>query len=194
MMKFYLSIFIVLLWAGVSLAQDTVPSKIKEVTLFSNQALIKREVKTRVQKGLNEINLEIQAFAVDRNSISAKVFGDGEIVSVQYRETFLKVSPRPKIKELESKIEELGKSKRKLLDERETLKKKETFLNSVIDFAKTKVPEDMKTNFPSTESLEKTLGFLGTNLQGINEGRQSIDFRVREIDIIFLLANSGFSE
>jgi hypothetical protein len=46
-------------------AEKTVPSQIKEVTLFSGQALVKKEAFTTVQKGLNDLFLEIEAFSVD---------------------------------------------------------------------------------------------------------------------------------
>ncbi len=181
-MKQAIGILIIFLWTAISFAQVTVSSEIKEVTLFANQALIKREAKTQVGKGLNEITLEIKAFSVDKDSISAKVFGEGEILSVQYRESFLKEPPQVEIKTLVQKIEELQKSKRKSLDEQEVLNKKQSFLNSIIDFSKTQVPQDMKTNFPGTETLKKMLNFLETNLQSTTEKRRSLDFEIVEID------------
>ena len=57
----------------LSFAQETVPSQIKEVTLFTNQALVKREAKANLRKGLNEILIELQAFQVDRDSVTAKL-------------------------------------------------------------------------------------------------------------------------
>jgi len=83
-----------LLGAPLSFAQETVPSQIKEVILFSNQALVKREAKADLRKGLNHILIELQAFQVDRDSVTAKVFGEGEIYSVQFKEIFLKESPQ----------------------------------------------------------------------------------------------------
>ncbi|MCK4485662.1 MAG: hypothetical protein KAU38_02750, partial [Desulfobacterales bacterium] len=76
-----LSLFLLALSLGTTLcfAQEGAPSRIKEVTLFSNQALIHREANLRAHKGLNEILLELEAFRVDVDSVSAKVFGDGQI-------------------------------------------------------------------------------------------------------------------
>ena len=72
-----ISIFVLKL--NLVFSEVTVPSKIKEVTLFSDQALIKREACLEVKKGLNEILLELEAFSLDKDSVSARVFGAGEV-------------------------------------------------------------------------------------------------------------------
>ena len=171
-----------LLGASLSLAQETVPSHIKEVTLFSNQALVKRQAEVKVHKGLNELFLELQAFQVDRDSVSARVFGEGEVFSVQFKEIYVRESPQENIRALEQKIKELKKSKRILLDEKGVFSKKEKFLFSIIDFSQTQVPQDIKTSYPKIEDLEKTLAFLSDSFQIINGKKQSLDSRIEEID------------
>lgn len=162
-------------------AGQTVPSQIKEVTLFSSQALVKREAFTTVQKGLNELLLEIEAFRVDQDSITAKVFGAGEIFSVQFKGIPIKESPRENIKALEQKINELKRSKRVLVDKKEVLNKEESFLVSLIDFSKTQIPREIKTSFPNMEDLTKTLVFLSSNFQKINDEKQSLDASIEEV-------------
>jgi uncharacterized protein (TIGR02231 family) len=171
-----------LLVASLSFAQESASSHIKEVTLFSNQALVKREVTAKLHNGLNEISIELQAFRVDRDSVSARVFGEGEIYSVQLKEVFLKESPHEKIEALEQKIRELMRSKRILLDEKVVLGNREKFLSSIIDFAKTQVPRDIKSSFPKIEDLQKTLTFLSDNFQTINKKKQSLDVQIEEIE------------
>jgi uncharacterized protein (TIGR02231 family) len=171
-----------LLGAPLSFAQETVPSQIKEVILFSNQALVKREAKADLRRGLNHILIELQAFQVDRDSVTAKVFGEGEIYSVQFKEIYLKESPQEKIKTLERKIKELKESKRTLLDEKQVLNNREKFLGSIIDFSKTQVPQDMKTSFPKIQDLEKTLAFLSEHFQTINSKKQSLDGQIEKIE------------
>ena len=162
-------------------AGQTVPSQIKEVTLFSRQALVKREAFATVQKGLNELLLEIEAFRVDQDSITAKVFGAGEIFSVQFKGIPIKESPRENIKALEQKINELKRSKRVLADKKEVLNKEESFLVSLIDFSKTQIPREIKTSFPNMENLTKTLIFLSSNFQKINDEKQSLDASIEEV-------------
>lgn len=167
---------------SVSTAQAGVPSQIQEVTLFSNQALVTREAKIDVHEGLNEILLDVDAFRVDSDSVSARVFGDGELYSVQLKEIYLKEAPQENIRALEEKLRELNASRKALEDGKAVLKSKEQFLGSVIDFAKTQLPQDIKTSFPKTEDLEKTLTFLGSHFEQIHNQRQALNEKTESID------------
>jgi uncharacterized protein (TIGR02231 family) len=171
--------FLVAPWAH---AGQTVSSKIKEVTLFSGQALVKREAFVSVQKGINELLIEIDAFLIDADSVTAKVFGAGEIIGVQFKKIPLKEAPQQKIKDLMQKIEELRRSRRQLSDQREILEKKESFLKSLIDFSKAQIPKDIQTRFPNMEDLAKALEFLSSNFQKIKEEKQSLDVSMKEIE------------
>jgi uncharacterized protein (TIGR02231 family) len=174
-----LCVFLIVSFAS---AEQTVISQIKEVTIFAGQALVKREASATIQKGLNELLLEVQAFHVDKDSVTARVFGQGEIFSVQFKEIPLKESPQENIKALEDKIKELKRSKRVLVDQKEVLRSKESFLASLIDFSKTQIPQELKTSFPDLEELTRTLLFLGSSLEEINKQTQSLDASIERIE------------
>ncbi len=169
------------LMAAVASA-EAVPSRIKEVTLFPNKALIKREAVVTAGKGRQEILIEVDAYRIDHDSVSAKVFGDGEIFSVQFREMPLTEAPQEKIKALEQKLKGLKKARRALNDDKEVLKSKEQFVRSVIQFSEQQVPKEIKTAFPKAEDLEKILRFINANLQSINSQKQTIDARIEDLD------------
>ncbi len=171
-----------LVWVSVSAAQAVVPSQIQEVTLFSNEAMVTRQATVHVHKGVNEILLGVDAFGVDSDSVSARVFGDGELYSVQLKEIYLKEAPQENIRILEKKLQELKASRKTLADNKAVLKSKEKFLFAVIDFSKTQLPLDMKTSFPKTEDLEKTLTFLGSHFEQIHQQRQALDEKTESID------------
>lgn len=163
-------------------AGQVIPSKIKEVTLFAGQALVKRQAIATVQMGLNELLIETEAFWVDRDSVTAKVFGAGEIFSVQFKEIPVKESPQGKIKVLKQKIKELEKSKNALSDEKMVLTKKASFLESLIDFSKTQIPEEIKTRFPKVEELDQILSFISSSYQKINNEKQALDASIKETE------------
>jgi len=173
-----LASFVVLPYAH---AGQVVPSQIREVTLFSGQALVKREAVVSVQKGLNELLIKIEAFRIDRDSVTAKVFGAGEILSVQFKEIPLQEEAQQKVKDLIHKIEELRRAKGQISDQRKVLEKKESFLESLIDFSKAQIPQDIKTTFPNMQDLAKALEFLGSNLQEISAEKQSLDVSMKEV-------------
>ena len=111
----------------LSFAQENVPSRITEVTLFSNQAQITREATVQAKDGLNEFALEVGAFRVDSDSVSAKIFGEGEIYGVQLKRIPMKEAPQENIKALEEKITDLVRSIRSLQNEKKVLEKREAF-------------------------------------------------------------------
>ncbi|MBN1930442.1 MAG: mucoidy inhibitor MuiA family protein [Desulfobacterales bacterium] len=166
---------VLLLSASVSFAAEIIPSEIKEVTLFSNQALVTREAFQVIQQGFQELLLEVDAFRVDEDSVSAKVFGEGEILSVQFKEIATTESPQENIRSLERKIKDLKQSNRKLMDEKSVLNKQEQFLDALIRFSEVQIPKDMQTRFPESKDLNQTLDFLTSGFQKINGQKQSIE-------------------
>jgi len=176
-----------------SISDETISSKIVEVTLFTDQALVKRKATTRVGKGLKELLLEVEAFNVDSDSVSSKVYGAGEIYSVQLREIYLKEEPQQNIKELKERIKALTDKRNALQYNVNVLNKKDEFLNSLIDFSKSEIPKELKTSFPSINNLEKTLLFLDTNLEELNKKRQNIDLKIVDIDKDINLLNNELS-
>lgn len=157
-------------------------SVIESVTLFSNQALITRSASTSVQKGQNEIELEIDSFHIDPDSVTARVFGQGEIYSVQYKEVPVKESSQDKIRDIVENIEQLQNEKQGFNNRKKSLLKNEAFLDAFIDFSKTQISKELKTDLPDTEGLNQTIAFLSTNYQKIYAEIQSIDVAVAEID------------
>lgn len=183
MKKLWFAIVLVLVMAVTSaFAEEIISSRITEVTLFSGEALVKRNAATKVHAGMQELLIEVEAFRVDRDSVSAKVFGVGEVYGVQFKEIAVKESPQEKIHEIEQKIKDLKHSQRVLLDQRDLLSKKEKFLGSLLTFAEVQVSKDMQTRFPKIEDLNKTLAFLGSQFQTINKGRQALDLKLGTLD------------
>lgn len=181
--KWFIFNLVFLLLVPFSFAQEMVTtSEIKEVTLFSHHALVKRESIVRVNKGLNKLFLELKEFHVEKDSISAKIFGEGEILSVQSRDVYLKESLQEGINTLEQKVKKLKESKRILMDKKDVLNKKELFLNSFIDLSQPQFHEDIKAGLFKITDLEKHLSFIASNFQDINEKKGILDLKIEEID------------
>ena len=176
-----LALFLV---TGITLtfSQDIMTSEIKDVVLFTNQALVTRVVKADVKKGLNEIGVEVEAFAVDKDSVQAKVYGDGEVYSVQFKEVPLKDEPQENIRQLTEEIQKLRDQKESLKNQKITLNKQKSFLNSFISFAQVQVPEDIKTSLPKSEDLNRTFSFLAQGYNDVHKGEEALDKDIRELD------------
>jgi uncharacterized protein (TIGR02231 family) len=179
--KWFIFNLALLIFVPLSFAQEMVTSEIKKVTLYSNQALVKREAIVKVNKGLNDLFLELEAYNVDKDSISAKVIGEGEILSIQSKDVYLKGSHQENINALEQKIKELKVSKRTLMDKKYMLEKKELFLDSLIDLSHPQFPQDKKI-FLKIAELKEILDFIASSFQSIHEEKRSLDLRIEDID------------
>ncbi len=173
---------ICLLITGASFAQTTTPSQVKKVTLFSDQALVTRQADVKIAAGLNMILLESAASNIEADSLQASVFGEGEVYSVQMKDVYLKEQPQENIKILQDKIKDLQEARRALTDREGVFNKKSMFLDSVVNFSNTQVPQEIKTSFPKTEDLQKTLIFLDDGYSAISKDKQALDLKVSELD------------
>ncbi len=159
-----------------------VPTTISDVTLFSNQALVTRKAGMDVHQGVNEIQISIDAFRIDTDSVTARVFGEGEILSVQYKELPVVEAPQDIIKNIVKKIEALQNNRQELVDKKRILQNKASFLGAFLDFSQTQIPKDIKTRLPTVEDLENTLAFLDTGFGKIYSGLQSLDIELKKRD------------
>ena len=159
-----------------------VSTTISDVTLFSNQALVTRKARMDVHQGVNEIQISIDAFRIDTDSVTARVFGEGEILSVQYKELPVVEAPQDIINNIAKKIEALQNNRQELVDKKRILQNKASFLGAFLDFSQTQIPKDIKTRLPTVEDLENTLAFLDTGFGKIYSGLQSLDIELKKRD------------
>ncbi|GBC63414.1 hypothetical protein DENIS_4408 [Desulfonema ishimotonii] len=157
-------------------------NRIEEVVVFKDRAYVKRRAQVAAARGINRVLMEILALEPDPDSIQAAVRGDGELLSVQYREIPVRESPRQDVQTLEKKRKQLVHKKSALLGERAVKEKQTVFLDSVLGFADTEIPKSLKTQFPDTEDLENLLGFLGENYQQIGAQARDLDKRVEVLE------------
>ena len=163
-------------------ASQFVSSRISEVTLFSNQAMVVREGQTHLKPGMNELLVETTAFNVDKDSVSAQVFGNGEMVSVQIKHIPLADFPQGQVNSLTEKLRKLTQSRKGLSDKKRVLIKKESFLEGLIDFSKTQIPKDVQTHYPKMEDVQETLSFIGSTSTVIYTESQALDIALEDMD------------
>ena len=172
---------------NIGMMQDVViddprHNKITHVTVFSDRGLISRQVTATAVPGLNRFAVEAKAFAIDGDSVQARVFGQGEILGVQYLSEPVVSHPQQAVYELTQQQRELKRQRKSLQSRKETLQKQKKFLDSVIDFAQVQVPREVKTAFPSQERLKETLEFLDTNFDTLNQSDDNLDQQTEELE------------
>jgi len=177
-----ITILISLVLATGAEAEQTIASHIKSVTLYLDRALVTREATAQIGPGMQTLLIELEAFRIDPDGVLARVFGTGEVYGVQYREVPVIESPREGIRVIKKQIEDLEKQKQAVLDQKNVLAKQVLFLDALIDFSQTQVPQDIKTSFPKVDELQKTLSFLGSSYQKIYNQQQDQAIKVKAID------------
>lgn len=167
---------------SLAFAQESVVSPVKEVTVYTSGAMVTREGSAKIGKGIQELLVEVQAFSLDKDSLTARIFGEGEVQGVEYREIPVAEPPQEGVKRLEEKVTKLKSSKRRLADEREVLDKKELFLTSLIKSSGVPDKPEAKIALPKVQELEQMLAFLGASFKNINENREPLDERLEELE------------
>jgi uncharacterized protein (TIGR02231 family) len=175
-----LIIFICLL--GSAYAEQYVSTKISEVTLFSNQALVIREGRADLIPGMNQLLVETTAFSIDQDALTAQVFGSGEMISVQFKLVPLSEYPQDQVRTIRDKLREKQQARRVLTDKKTVLEKKAAFLDGLIDFSKIQIPKDVQTSFPNMEDVRETMDFIGATASMIDTENQNIDKAIFETD------------
>ena len=169
-------------------ADQMIDSQIQAVTLYLDRAMITRVATAKINAGMQTLLIEMQAFRIDPDAVSARVFGAGEVYGVQYREDPVIDSPQEGIRLLKEQIKDLEKQKQTILDKQKVLAKQTLFLDSLVDFSKTQLPQDIKTDFPKTDELQKTLSFLGSSYQKVFAQQQdyalTVDALQRQIALL----------
>ena len=89
-------------------------NRIAEVVVFMDRAHLKRRARVEVVAGRNRILVEVEAFEVASESALAQVRGDGNILSVQYRELPADLAPQEDVADLEQKGRELARRRKAL--------------------------------------------------------------------------------
>ena len=172
-------------WTGAALAA-TAPSRIQAVTVYSDRARVVRTAEAAVTAGLNEIQLQTTAFHLDHESVMARVFGEGELFGVQYRQVPIEAYPQEKIETLRSRLRDLERALEALNDEKAVLDRRRAFLDSFIEFSKVQVPREIQTRLPDAPALESTLTFVERGYTDANAQQQALDLKIearrREID------------
>jgi uncharacterized protein (TIGR02231 family) len=157
-------------------------NRLSEVVVFTDQAYLKRQARVQAQSGLNRFFMEIRAFAVDADSAQARVYGEGEILSVQYKEMPVKEMPQEEVRAFDQKKEQLSRQRKEFENQKAVYEKQRKFLDSMIGFAEIELPKEVRTQFPKTEELKTMLNFLGENYQTLSEKQGELDRQIEELD------------
>ena len=173
--------------AAAAASSAPVPSSIQQVTVYADRARVMRSATAEVISGMNTIQIEVAAFRLEPESVMARVFGDGELYGVQYRQIPVADKPQKNIQSLEERVRDLSRTIDALIRQKEVLDKRRAFLDSFVEFSKVQVPRELQTRLPEASTLENILSFLERGYTDANTRQPAldndIDARQREMEV-----------
>lgn len=143
-------------------------SKIRNVVVFTQSAMIKKEARFPVKKGENIVRLtEITPYLVDA-SIQVSIDGKAavKISEIKVAETYLKKVPQDKIQKLQARLDNLEDVMKATSNEISGISSSTEFLKKVIPFSQNQKVTQAEVE-AHTRFLEKTLAVNYARIAGI---------------------------
>jgi len=166
-----------------------VASEITAVTVYAGDALVTREAASRTGAETARLVVETDVARIARDSVSASVYGEGEILGVRIVRMPVAAAPLEKIRELEAKLGSLKEKRQAVADAKEALGRQEAFLNSLIRGIGKETGEDTggnaaggATRMPGVQELESYLSFFDRQFSTIFERRRKADAEIASLD------------
>lgn len=179
-------------------AQDIIAdSKINQVTVYAQGALVNRIALLKLSTGTQKIIFSDIIPQIDENSL--RVSGEGsaqvKILGASFKKEFLKESPTEMIAKLQEEIQQTNDDINKFNNTKLVLQDKKAFLDSVSLFSHGQLPKELVTKMPAATELEDTLKFLDVKLRdnykeivdtelAMREALKKLDVLTRELNNI----------
>lgn len=158
-------------------------SRISEVTVYPQAALITRSAKLQLDPGLQDIIFKNIVSDIDEDSLRVSAIDADEvrILGAKVKKEFLKEEASARVKELQANIQKLEDSFKMLQNNKNILADEKKFLDSIRLFSGKQVPKDLVTRMPAAKELDDTLKFLDVKLKENYAQALEIDLKAREI-------------
>jgi len=167
---------------------------IDQVTVFTDQAQVKRCASTSLKLGLNVVSVEVSAFKVYSDTVQAEVFASGNIIGVQYKEIPLKQFRQANFEQLESEKKQLQQDLRLLDQKRENELKRRKFVDSIVKFSDIQVPQEIQTSLVSVEKMRDIMGFISESYEDISQSIKALEIKIEEYNNSIKLIDQQFKE
>lgn len=141
-------------------------SRIKNVFIYPDSALVERVTSLNLEKGSHEIIFPNIVSEIDENSLRISVSGEAiiQLFGAKVKKEYLEEIPSERINKLKGEIRNLEDQIKKLQNKKSLLSVKKNFLDSIVLFSEEQIPKEMVTKLPATDDLKTLLIFLDEEL------------------------------
>jgi uncharacterized protein (TIGR02231 family) len=179
-------VFGLILFCGYVFASEIeVESRISEVTVYPDSALLSRVANLKLNPGEYKVIFSNIIPEVDENSLRVSAQGTTEVklFGAQVKKEFLEEAPSERIKQLKDEIQKLEDDIRREQDLNKLLLEEKNFLDSIRLFSNGQIPKDLVTKMPTGQDLDNTLKFLDTKLKENYVQVLECELKIRDLEL-----------
>lgn len=165
--------------AGAELRAD---SKIAQVTVYADRALVTRSATVHLQRGESELLFVALPAGISEDSVSAAIRqGAGRIVGLELQRQFLGEPQNEKIRGLQKELEELGDKQKELSGHAEIHRKQLEFADKLQIYQIDKASKELAIKETKVEEWSRVLGFLEKTRAERLTAQLKIELELREL-------------
>jgi len=170
--------------AGATVAAEFTPkSRVVEVTVYRQAALVTREIRLTLPPGSHRIVLSGLPSVADPDSV--RVNGTGstgiEIGGVEVQREFRQPNPTPEYRQVERELDELNHRLSMLTDRRQSIAALREFLAGLKASGGQESSRDVRTKGFAVESWQKAFDFFSSRLDALSEEERRLDETQRDL-------------
>ncbi|MBW2146518.1 MAG: mucoidy inhibitor MuiA family protein [Deltaproteobacteria bacterium] len=169
----------------VNAVQETVEvhSRVAEVTVYPDRAIVTRTARMELKKGSSRIAFTgLPAVLIDN---AVRVSGSGEILlrlfGTEVKRVFLKSEPVNRVVDIKTKIKELSNGEQSLKDREDVLIAREKFLDSIQIHAADQASRELKMQKMDSGVWEEAIRFIFADKESTRRATREAQRERREI-------------
>jgi len=159
------------------------PSRVIEVIVYRQQALLTREARLTLPPGDHRVVLREIPSVADPNSVRVTGAGTGGITigGVEVRQEFRPPNLTPEYRDLEKELQDLSRQQAALDDRQKSISALREFLGSLKASAGQESSKDLLAKGFAVESWQKAFGFLSERLDGLSGEEREMNAKRKDL-------------
>ncbi len=164
-------------------SEIAVESRITEVTIYPDSALVNRQAALKLNPGEYQVIFSDIIPDVDENSlrVSGKGSVEFKLFGAQLKREYLEEVPSEKIKELQQQIQKIEDDIKQTHNLRSLLGEEKNFLDSIRLFSNGQIPKDLVTKMPLPKELDEMLKFMDEKLKDNYAQALDCELKIRDL-------------
>ncbi len=169
-----------------------IETRITQVTVYSDRAMVTREGKTSLESGVQRITIGgVPPLLLDETvRVSASGTADAKILEVKVERVFMDTIPATRLKPLLQKSKTIADELQKLTDRSAVVAQQREFLGKIGVASSESISYELRSQRPKVDEWKKALTFLDEELSRLNEESRAIQAQKQDLEQAFRTVQS----